>query len=75
VRDTGIGMSEAELGVALEPFRQIVGARRIGGTGLGLPLTKALVEANKADFSIHSRKEQGTLVELTFPIAHAAAAQ
>jgi signal transduction histidine kinase len=75
VRDTGIGMSESELVAALEPFRQVSSKRRVGGTGLGLPLTKALVEANRAVFSINSRKEQGTLVELTFPIAHAAAAQ
>jgi len=75
VRDTGIGMNEAELIAALEPFRQVSGKRGVGGTGLGLPLTKALVEANKARFSINSRREQGTLVELTFPIAHAAAAQ
>ncbi|WP_158817805.1 ATP-binding protein [Methylocapsa sp. S129] len=75
VRDTGIGMSDAELGTALEPFRQISSARQKGGTGLGLPLTKALVEANRAGFSIKSRKEQGTLVEVAFPTAQAAAAQ
>ena len=75
VRDTGIGMNESELAAALEPFRQAPGRRRSGGTGLGLPLTKALAEANHAGFSINSRKEQGTLIELTFPIAHAQAAQ
>ncbi|MGO9755419.1 MAG: ATP-binding protein, partial [Roseiarcus sp.] len=73
VRDTGIGMSEAELGAALEPFRQIATTRQTRGTGLGLPLTKALVEANRAGFSIKSRKEQGTLVEVAFPTAQAAA--
>jgi signal transduction histidine kinase len=75
VRDTGIGMSDAELGLALEPFRRISTTRPTGGTGLGLPLTKALVEANRAGFSIKSRKEQGTLVEVAFPTAQAAAAQ
>jgi PAS domain S-box-containing protein len=75
VRDTGIGMSDAEIGMALEPFRRISTARPTDGTGLGLPLTKALAEANRAGFSIKSRKEQGTLVELAFPVAHAAAAQ
>jgi PAS domain S-box-containing protein len=73
VRDTGIGMSETELGVALEPFQRISTSRPTGGTGLGLPLTKALVEANRAGFSIKSRKEQGTLVEIAFPTAQAAA--
>jgi PAS domain S-box-containing protein len=75
VRDTGIGMSDAELGTAMEPFRQISSSRQKGGTGLGLPLTKALVEANRAGISIKSRKEQGTLVEVAFPTAQAAAAQ
>jgi hypothetical protein len=37
-----------------------------------LPLTKALVEANHADFSIKSRKDQGTLVEIAFPVPRAA---
>jgi signal transduction histidine kinase len=68
-------MSDAELGEALEPFRQISTTRTTGGTGLGLPLTKALVEANRAGFSIKSRKEQGTLVEVAFPTVQAAAAQ
>ncbi|HYA72313.1 MAG TPA: PAS domain-containing sensor histidine kinase, partial [Roseiarcus sp.] len=72
VRDTGVGMNESEITAALEPFRQVGGARRAGGAGLGLPLTKALAEANRADFSIKSRKQQGTLVEVAFPSAKAA---
>jgi signal transduction histidine kinase len=75
VRDTGIGMSEGEIATALEPFRQVGETRRAGGTGLGLPLTKALTEANRAQFTIKSGKEQGTLVELAFPTTPAAAAQ
>ncbi len=35
--------------------------------GLGLPLTKVLVEANRAAMSITSVKKEGTLVEITFP--------
>ena len=72
VRDTGVGMSESELGVALEPFRRVPGGKRDDGTGLGLPLTKALVEANHADFAIKSRKDHGTLVEVAFANAKAA---
>ncbi len=67
VKDTGIGMTEAEVKIALEPFMQIQTSRSHGGTGLGLPLTKALVEANRANFSIRSKKEEGTLVEVSFP--------
>ncbi|HEX8416285.1 MAG TPA: ATP-binding protein [Methylobacterium sp.] len=65
VRDTGIGMTPDEVETALEPFRQLSG--REGGTGLGLPLTKALVEANRGRFRITSRKDEGTLVEMLFP--------
>ena len=73
VRDTGVGMNENEIAAALEPFRQVGdAAQRVGGAGLGLPLTKALAEANHADFSIKSRKQQGTLVEVAFPRVKAA---
>ncbi|MHB0954026.1 MAG: ATP-binding protein [Allorhizobium sp.] len=69
IRDTGIGMSRTELELAMKPFRQVApGARGRGdGTGLGLPLTKAMVDANRATFSIHSTPNEGTLVEITFP--------
>jgi PAS domain S-box-containing protein len=69
VRDTGVGMSEKEIETALEPFRQLATSTRwgSGGTGLGLPLTKALVEANRASFTIKSAVNAGTLVEITFP--------
>ncbi len=72
VRDTGVGMNESELGLALEPFKRVGGGRHDEGTGLGLPLTKALADANHADFSIKSRKDQGTLVEVAFPSVQAA---
>jgi PAS domain S-box-containing protein len=72
VRDTGVGMSENEVGLALAPFGQVGKAGAKGGAGLGLPLTKALVEANKAEFSIKSRREQGTLIEIAFPNVQAA---
>jgi PAS domain S-box-containing protein len=67
IRDTGIGMSESEIETALEPFRQIANSRGTRGTGLGLPLTKALIDANRASFSIKSKKAEGTLVEVAFP--------
>jgi PAS domain S-box-containing protein len=69
VRDTGSGMSEKELQIALEPFRQVptVAHWDAGGTGLGLPITKALAEANQAFFRITSRVDDGTLAEVIFP--------
>ncbi len=69
IRDTGVGMSEKDIETALKPFRQLAtsGKMRAEGTGLGLPLTKALVEANRAGFAIDSAVNQGTLVKVTFP--------
>jgi PAS domain S-box-containing protein len=69
VRDTGAGMSEKDIAAAMEPFREtaISGSWGSGGTGFGLPLTKALAEANRANFSIKSALNAGTLVEIAFP--------
>lgn len=69
IRDTGPGMSETDIADALEPFRQLSRqtSSGVGGTGLGLPLTKALVEANEASLTIRSKVDQGTFVEVAFP--------
>lgn len=69
VRDTGRGMNEAEIEHVLKPFTQISVAesQRVQGTGLGLPLTKALVEANRAQFDIESTPGDGTIVQVQFP--------
>ena len=69
VRDTGRGMSNEEVAIALKPFRQVntISETRGQGTGLGLPLTKALVEANKAYLDIDSEPGEGTIVHIQFP--------
>src|SRR5262249_25769114 len=69
VRDTGAGMTEKELQIALEPFGQIVTVTHsdTGGTGLGLTITKPLAEANHAQFRITSHVDDGSLAEVVFP--------
>lgn len=69
VQDTGIGMSDEDLSKAFAPFGQARSAVIHGkkGTGLGLPLAKALTEANRGALSIVSSPGDGTIVELTFP--------
>jgi PAS domain S-box-containing protein len=69
VRDSGAGMSAQELAHALDPFRELSTTPRWGasGTGLGLPITKALAEANHATFHISSAADTGTLIEVVFP--------
>ncbi len=76
IRDTGPGMSEAAIKAALEPFGHPTAGRLADAapaTGLGLPLTKALVEANGAAFTIRSKIDHGTLVEVAFPKARVSA--
>jgi len=69
VRDTGIGMTREEVSIALEPFRQVDSnlARKYEGTGLGLPLTRALVELHGGKISIESERGRGTTVTCRFP--------
>lgn len=71
VRDTGIGMSEEEIVTALTPFGQVDSGltRRHDGTGLGLPLVAAFVEAHGGRLDIVSEKGVGTSVSVTFPPA------
>ena len=62
VRDTGIGMSEqdiADRARAVPPARDLRTRFGSGGTGLGLPLTKALAEANRAAFHDQERAQCG----------------
>jgi PAS domain S-box-containing protein len=69
VADNGIGMTEAEIVLALEPFRQVDGSlsRRHEGTGLGLPLSRSLVELHGGELRIRSQRGEGTTVEIVLP--------
>lgn len=69
VQDGGVGMNEAEIEIALQPFRQVESSvsRRYAGTGLGLPLAKSLIESHGGTLRIESAPELGTTVTVTFP--------
>jgi signal transduction histidine kinase len=69
VRDSGIGMDDADIGIALQPFRQVEHAlsRSHEGTGLGLPLAKALIEKHGGRLHLASERDVGTTVTLTLP--------
>ncbi|MFA6019420.1 MAG: ATP-binding protein [Rhodospirillales bacterium] len=69
VADTGIGMAPRDVEKALMPFGQINSklSRSHEGTGLGLPLTKSLVEMHQGQLDIVSTPWVGTKILVTFP--------
>jgi len=70
VADTGIGMTRDELELALSEFGQIDNpmVRKAQGTGLGLPLTRRLVEVLNGSFHIESTPGVGTRVNVLLPV-------
>jgi len=78
ISDTGVGMSRGQIQRALQPFRQLEKAlkrmrRQQRGSGLGLPLTKALAEAHGASFKIDGAAGLGLRISLHFPAERLAA--
>ncbi|MBT4938412.1 MAG: PAS domain-containing protein, partial [Rhodospirillaceae bacterium] len=71
IRDTGVGMDEEGIATAMEKFGQInrQDNNPTDGTGLGLPLTKALVEAHDGTLKIESAIGEGTVVRVELPSA------
>ncbi|HEY3916476.1 MAG TPA: ATP-binding protein [Stellaceae bacterium] len=69
VADTGIGMDDGEIAIALEPFRQVENAltKRHDGTGLGLPIARRLVELHGGRIGIASVKNLGTVIRVYLP--------
>jgi two-component system, cell cycle sensor histidine kinase PleC len=72
VHDTGIGISKADLARLAQPFEQIESqhSKTQQGTGLGLALTKSLVEMHDGALDMASEPGQGTTVSFTLPIHH-----
>ncbi|VAW34323.1 hypothetical protein MNBD_CHLOROFLEXI01-4538, partial [hydrothermal vent metagenome] len=69
VRDTGIGIKEEQTAAVFEHFRQIDGGldRTAGGTGLGMPITRKLVELHGGEIWIESVYGQGSTFLFTIP--------
>ncbi len=70
IRDAGSGMNDEEIVEALKPYSRLRGSHVTNevGTGLGLSLTKALVEANRAVFGLESEPDVGTIAHVLFPV-------
>jgi signal transduction histidine kinase len=71
VEDTGVGMSPDQIPIALAPFGQISNSltRRHDGVGLGLPLTKRLVELHGGTMELDSEPGKGTTASVHLPEA------
>ena len=69
VEDTGVGMRPEDLGRIFEPFEQVGDAqRRSGGTGLGLTITRALVNDMGGKVQVSSEPGQGTCFRVELPL-------
>lgn len=71
VRDTGVGIEAQDLERVLNPFEQVVRHAELAsqGTGLGLPLVRALVDMQDGVFNINSTPGRGTTVTIAIPDA------
>ena len=69
VEDTGIGIREEDVSIVFEQFRQVDGSltRSAGGTGLGLPISKSLVELHGGEIWVESEAGEGTTFTFTIP--------
>ncbi len=69
VRDNGIGIAPGDVPRAMETFSQVDGSinRKYGGTGLGLPLTRSLIELHGGALELESALGEGTTVSLRLP--------
>ncbi len=76
VADTGIGIAEADIPKTLTPFGQIVPKEgtQAEGTGLGLPIAKALIERHGGTLRVESEIGRGTTVRIDLPPLHPARA-
>jgi len=71
VTDNGIGISARDLAKVMEPFGQVESAlsRKFEGTGLGLPLSRSLVELQGGEMILRSKPGLGTRVAIRLPAA------
>ncbi len=69
IEDTGIGIPENYIQRILQPFEQVENAmsRSRPGTGLGLPLAKAMIDAHGGTMAIHSKLGKGTRIDIHIP--------
>ena len=73
VSDTGIGIPESKFDLIFESFEQVDGSteREYGGTGLGLPISRKLVELHGGTLTVSSKIDKGSVFTFTVPLSRA----
>lgn len=71
VRDNGIGITPADQERIFDPFYQVenIQTRRVGGTGLGLPIVKNIIEAHGGRIELESQPEVGSTFRIYLPLS------
>lgn len=69
VRDEGPGITPEDLVRLFQPFQQLASARKVGGTGLGLVISRAIVEQHGGQLSVVSSVGEGTTFTISLPRA------
>ena len=71
VTDTGIGMTEQQMGLLFKPFSQVDGSarRRFGGSGLGLAISQRLARLMGGDITVRSKSGEGSTFSLTIALS------
>jgi signal transduction histidine kinase/CheY-like chemotaxis protein len=74
VEDTGIGIAESDMPILFEQFRQVDSSltRTVGGTGLGLPISKSLTELQGGEMYVESEVNVGSTFAFTIPTTEGA---
>lgn len=70
VKDSGIGIKEEDIPKVFDKFQQIESSlsRNVGGTGLGLPIAKQLIDAHRGEIWIESEESKGTVFSFVLPV-------
>lgn len=72
ISDTGIGIKEEDVPYIFEPFYRADKSRKrsVGGAGLGLSITKEIIESHKGHIEYKLRKPNGSIFIITLPMNH-----
>ncbi|UCF33429.1 MAG: PAS domain S-box protein [Phycisphaerales bacterium] len=71
VCDTGVGMTQEELAHIFDPFKQVAAGKAAGGTGLGLTISKRIIEALGGALTVESTPGEGSCFTITHPLVEA----